>query len=133
MLGGHGGVLSFDAKGAAQYYEYGRYNPRASGIIGVRLTTEEGNVRRVKVPNIDMDKDGKPIPASMEALKNTLSKKAGHNTRVELTCDSNADEKRVSAYAESVANDANRRKYSWNPFNPNQCRSFAKRAIDAGR
>ncbi len=132
-LGGHGGVVTYDDKGVTQYDEYGRYKPSLPGIIGAQLPADDGNVRQVKVPNLKIRKDGQPTQASLDALSRALSEKAGHGTKAELSCDKNADEKKVSEYVQSIANDRNRRKYSWNPLSPNQCRTFSNRALDAGK
>ncbi|EBK0974243.1 RHS repeat protein, partial [Salmonella enterica] len=67
-----------------------------------------------------------------EKLKAALSKKAGKNTNVELTCSKDVDERKVYEYVNKIANDEKRDKYSWNPFSPNQCRSFAEDSFDAG-
>ncbi len=132
-LGGHGGVVTYDSRGVTQYYEYGRYSPNSPGVIGARLPADDGNVRRVSVPNLKIGNDGQPTQASLDALSTALSQKAGHGTKTELSCNKNADEKKVNAYAQSVADDSNRQKYSWNPFSPNQCRTFSHRALDAGK
>ena len=90
-------------------------------------------MRRLSVPNLTMGKNGKPTDASFDALREALSSKAGRNTKTEMTCDANANDKKVVAYAQSIANDKNREKYSWKPWNSNQCRTFSRRALDAGR
>ncbi|WP_369952307.1 RHS repeat-associated core domain-containing protein [Ralstonia syzygii] len=132
-LGGHGGVVTYDDTGGTQYHEYGRYKPSLPGIIGARLPKDDGNVRQVTVPNLKIGKDGQPTQASLDALSRSLSEKAGHGTKTELSCDKSADEKKVNDYVQSIANDSNRRKYSWNPFSPNQCRTFSHRALDTGK
>jgi RHS repeat-associated protein len=132
-LGGHGGVLAYDSLGATQYYEYGRYSPNTPGIVGVPMPAEDGNIRRVRVPDLVIGKDGKPTSRSLSDLRTSLSKKAGHGTRVDLTCEADADDKKIINHVLAVANDGNRRKYRWNPVWPNQCRSFAKNAVQAGK
>jgi uncharacterized protein RhaS with RHS repeats len=133
-LGGHGGVLSYDAKGSTRYYEYGRYSPSDRYVIGDRRPNNEGNVRRVPIPDLVMDpKTGQPTLASMDALRKALSEKAGHNTTSELTCDNDADENEINAYAEDFANNPDRPPYSWTPWSSNQCRDFSNNAFDAGR
>ena len=130
-LGGHGGILTYDNSGATQYSEYGRYP--ASQATGVGLPAGEGNVRRVGVPNLKLDKNGQPTPESLAALKKSLEDKAGKGTNAELSCDANADEKKIRDYIKKIAEDANRAKYSWKPWSSNQCRDFASRAFNAGR
>jgi uncharacterized protein RhaS with RHS repeats len=133
-LGGHGGVLSYDSQGATKYYEYGRYAPTDPLVIGDKRPQDDGNVRRVPVPDLQIDpRTGQPTPASMDALRRALSNRAGHNTRTDLTCEADADEKKISKYAEDYAKNASRPKYSWKPWSSNQCRDFANRALGAGR
>ena len=130
-LGGHAGVLTYDKSGLTRYYEYGRYPSESA--IGASLPQKEGNVRRVPVPNLKMDKDGSPSATSMSLLKDFLSKNVGKGTSATLTCDSAIDEGKVIKYIDTFANNVSRPKYNWNPFSSNQCRDFAGRALDAGR
>ena len=133
LLGGHAGVLGYDSSGSTRYYEYGRYPPNSSGVFGERLPADDGNFRRAGVPDVQFGADGKPTPASMDALKKALSRAAGKGTDASLICDDTADEKKVYEYLEQLARDRARAKYSWNPLSPNQCRSVAKDAVSAGR
>ena len=130
-LGGHSGIVTYDSRGSSQYFEYGRYAP--GGATGVGLPADQGNVRRVTVPDLVMDRNGQPTPASMDALRRALADKAGKGTKADLTCDADADEKKILDYIKKIANDANRRRYSWNPLNPNQCRTFTNDAFNAGK
>ena len=133
-LGGHGGVVSYDAQGSTRYYEYGRYTPTNQYAIGDKRPDIEGNVRRIPVPDLMIDpKTGRPTRASLDALRKALSERAGHNTKAELTCDKDADEKEVNKYAEDFAKNTNRPPYSWKPWSSNQCRDFANRAFGAGK
>jgi uncharacterized protein RhaS with RHS repeats len=122
MTPGHAGALGYDsATGATRYYEYGRYD------------SDFGNVRRRRMPNLEIGRDGQPTPESMKALQEALSRRAGEGTRAELTCEKDIDEKKVYDYAEKLMRDANRPPYSWKPWASNTCRDFARRALDAGR
>ncbi|MBB1598516.1 hypothetical protein A9977_00520 [Variovorax sp. UMC13] len=132
-LGGHGGVLGYGSDGATRYYEYGRYPPNASGVIGERLPADDGNYRRLGVPNLKMGRDGEPTPASLDALKGALSRGAGKGTPVTLTCTKDANEKKVYDYAEQLARNKSRPAYSWKPWSANQCRTFARDALGASR
>ncbi|MGO2258341.1 MAG: RHS repeat-associated core domain-containing protein [Hafnia alvei] len=123
-LGGHGGVLGYDNKGVTRYYEYGRYAPSTKGIIGSTLPCDDGNVRKVTIPNLTIGSDGNPTKESWNKLKKSLSAAAEHNTPVELTCSQTADQQAAYDYAVSVANNKERDKYDWNPFSSNQCRTF---------
>lgn len=127
----HSGILTYDRQGKTEYYEYGRYP--SSQALGVSLSAEDGNVRQVNIPDIKIGKDGLPVPAAWDALTKSLENKAGKGTRANLTCDANADEKKIRDYVKIIANDANRPKYSWKPWNSNQCHDFARRAFNFGR
>ena len=131
-LGGHAGILTYDDTGFTRYYEYGRYAPNGAGIIGEALDGSQGNVRRVTVPNLAMNPDGSPTAESLDLLKKSLSERAGRGTRVELTCDSNADEGAIHEFISGFAGDPNRAPYSWRPWARNHCRTFASNALDAG-
>lgn len=133
LLGGHGGILGYDKNGSTKYFEYGRYNPNLKGVIGVKLSTDDGNIRNMNMPNLVLDKNGNPTDESLKNLKAALSRKSGKNTDAELTCGKDVNEKKVYEYINKIASDSKRNKYNWNPFSPNQCRSFAEDAFDAGR
>ncbi len=111
----------------------GQYDPNSSGVFGEKLPASDGNFRRMPVPDFKMGPDGKPTPESMEALKKYLAKAAGKDTEATITCDAEIDEKKVYEFLERLAKDKQRQKYRWNPFSPNQCRSMATDAVNAGR
>lgn len=120
-LGGHSGVLGYSNTGQTFYYEYGRYGG------------DFGNVRRIPVPNLSMDGNGNPTAESLQRLRDFLGQRAGKGTDASMTCGRDWDEKKMMDEAERTRNDPNRRPYSWNPLNPNHCRTFADRIIDFGR
>ncbi len=132
-LGGHAGVLGYGPDGSTRYYEYGRYSPNSTGVFGEKLPAEDGNFRRLGIPNLKTGPDGKPTAASMEALKKMLAVAAGKGTDGSLTCDASTDEQKVYEYLEKIARDKERAKYRWNPLSPNHCRSMANDALGAGR
>lgn len=119
-LGGHSGVLGYSSTGQTFYYEYGRYGG------------DFGNVRKPAVPNMSMDRNGNPTAESMQRMSDYLSKAAGKGTKPVMTCNKDLDEKAMQAEAERIRNDKNRKPYSWNPFKPNHCRSFADSIINHG-
>ncbi|MBK7898054.1 MAG: hypothetical protein IPJ99_01440 [Betaproteobacteria bacterium] len=59
-------MLINEKNGDTKYYEYGRYDPNGNGIVGTRLPQEEGNVRKVAVPNAKIGQDGKPTEESLK-------------------------------------------------------------------
>ncbi|VTU25793.1 Cell wall-associated polypeptide CWBP200 [Variovorax sp. SRS16] len=133
-LGGHDGILSYDSQGATRYYEYGRYAPTDPLVIGDKRPKDDGNVRRVLVPDLQIDpRTGQPTPKSMDALRKALSERAGDHTKTGLTCEADADEKKINKYAEDYAKSVSRPKYSWTPWSSNQCRDFAGRALGVGK
>lgn len=123
---GHAGVLTYSSNGSTSYAEYGRY-PNGEGVV---LPQADGNVRSFKVPNLQMGKDGQPTEASMSALQAALSKSGGKGGAVSLTCEKEADEKKVKAAILAIASNANRPKYS---LAGNNCKTFARGAVGAGR
>ncbi|MDY0212233.1 MAG: RHS repeat-associated core domain-containing protein [Desulfuromonadaceae bacterium] len=132
-LGGHAGVLGFSESGSTRYYEFGRYAPNSPGIIGVQLPADQGNVRRITIPDVVIGADGKPTSESLQRLQDVLSQRAGHDTKAEMTCDMNADEDRVYGHVIDIAINPDRPPYSWYPWAPNHCRSFAREALKAGQ
>lgn len=123
---GHAGVLTYSSTGSTSYFEYGRY----SGGIGAVLPKAEGNVRSFSVPDLVIGKDGLPTDASMSALQAALSRKGGKGGDVSLTCEKDADEKKVKAAVLAIAANASRPKYS---LVGNNCKTFARGAVRAGR
>lgn len=132
-LGGHAGILVYSTTGVTQYYEYGRYNPNNLGIIGAKLPANSGNVRRVSTPNLSLGADGQSTQKSLDVLSEALSRKAGKGTKTELKCDVTVDEKKAAEYAIDIANNVDRKSYSWTPWNTNHCRTFPRDVFNAGR
>ncbi|MEP7364906.1 MAG: hypothetical protein ABI972_16765 [Acidobacteriota bacterium] len=68
---GHGGALFFQGStGTTKYYEYGRYDPAALGLV-----------RKVSVPNVKMTGEN-PDRASLAALLAKVSRSSGQNGRI---------------------------------------------------
>jgi len=102
-------------------------------VFGEKLPSSDGNVRRVPIPDLELDENGQPTPESLKKLTDALSDLAGKGTEAELSCDADADEQKVYDFVEDIAKDADRDKYNWNSFRANHCRTFAKQALGAGR
>ncbi|MCE8025701.1 RHS repeat protein [Halomonas sp. MCCC 1A11058] len=132
-LGGHAGVLGYDAQGKTQYYEFGRYAPDGRGVIGERLPAAQGNIRTITVPDLTLTEGGDPTSESLDQLRRALSESAGRGTRVEMTCFSDVDIEEMYRHIENFANNPGRPAYSWSPLSPNHCRTFANEAISAGQ
>ncbi|WP_322784311.1 RHS repeat-associated core domain-containing protein [Verminephrobacter aporrectodeae] len=132
-LGGHGGILTYDRNGRTRYYEFGRYDPSGKGVIGSTRPMADGNVRRLTISDLKMDRNtGDPTSASLEKLRKELEKKAGDKTKIDLKCEKNVDEEKVIKYAEEYSTNKNRPSYSWTPWNQNHCRIFARNALNHG-
>jgi hypothetical protein len=116
---GHAAVVSVDKQGNTRYYEYGRYGG-----------SDFGNVERRTVLDLVMGKDGKPTEASLKNLYDFVSKNYGQGRPVSATYDATADAKKVNAFAEQRRNDPKR-----DPYNllTNNCKTFAKEAVEAGQ
>ncbi len=124
----HAGVLLIDEKtGATKYYEYGRYSPNLKGIVGAKLPQDDGNVRKVLVPNVKVGKDGKPNPESLKKVYEFLSKEVGHGAEVEPDYQEGADEDRAEKEIMKVANDFNRAKYK---LLSNNCKHFCNDIVN---
>jgi hypothetical protein len=119
---GHAGVLTFDPQtGRTRYYEYGRYQ------------SDFGNVERRIVPDLSMGPDSQPTADSWSKLMDYLSRTHGKGRPISPQCRSDSDFNRANEFAEQRMRDPQRRAYSWNPFNPNHCSSFAWEVVNAGR
>lgn len=118
---GHAGVMTIDANGNTQYYEYGRY----SDGMGTVKSTVDGNWRRKTVPNAVIGKDGRiDHTATADALSKTFGKK------VELTFVDNADPSKTLAAINADANDRKRGSYN---LLTKTCGSEACSVINAGQ
>ena len=129
---GHAGALSWDnSSGSTRYYEYGRYQ------------SDFGNVERRRIPDLTMGETTnswfglvtttKPTAASFSDLLSHLSTNWGKGKNISMKCDYDADHIKVNEYAERFKNDPNRPPYDWRPFKTNHCKSFAKKAVKAGK
>ncbi len=132
---GHGGVLLINDKtGLTKYYEYGRYDAGDQGkgkrLIGEILAGNDGNVRKVDVPDVMIGKDGKPTEGSLKAVYSHLSKVAGQGKPVKGIFHAKADFDAMEIYVTKLAGDKDRARY--NLF-VNSCFDFADDVADSGR
>ena len=105
--------LAYDEKGKTKYYEYGRYD------------SNFGQVKNRIVPDLTMDKEGKPTEESWEKLMKFLSKKYGKDSDISVSCNKKTTLKDAVSFAKNRQKDKDRKAYSWNPLSPNHCKSFA--------
>ena len=68
---GHAGILFFSSQGESKYYEYGRYDRAAIGLV-----------RRQEVPNLRITANGKPTLTSLNLVLNRISITAGHRGHI---------------------------------------------------
>lgn len=69
---GHAGVLFIKGDtGTTKYYEYGRYDPQALGLV-----------RRAIIPDVKIGGDGRPTPESLKKTLHVISAKSGQHGRI---------------------------------------------------
>jgi hypothetical protein len=69
---GHAGILFFKgATGVTKYYEYGRYDPKALGLV-----------RKQSIPDLRMASDGRPTAASLKAVLAKIARVSGQNGKI---------------------------------------------------
>lgn len=119
---GHAGVLFFHGgKGTTKYYEYGRYDTQALGLV-----------RKVAVPDVKIGPHGRPTAASLAATLKVISTKAGHGGRIsgayiEVPWQYEAMLEYVTKRM-ALNSDPNRTPYS---LTSNNCITFAKETAEA--
>ncbi len=70
---GHAGVMFFNGRtGMTKYYEYGRYDP-----------AEKGLVRRQPIPDVRIDRSGRPTGVSLKSALSRVSTASGQRGRIE--------------------------------------------------
>ncbi len=116
---GHAAVIAVDpTSGLTKYFEYGRYDRAGFGVV-----------QNPGVPNLVM-KNGKPTEESLQRLYKYISEHLGHGKTVDATYYEDADFNKVVDFATDRMNDKNREPYDkWS----NNCKTFSKEAIEAGR
>ncbi|HLL03967.1 MAG TPA: hypothetical protein VK539_25505 [Myxococcaceae bacterium] len=120
---GHAGVLFINGKtGVTKYYEYGRYDPKALGIV-----------RRVSIPDVTM-KNGKPTRDSLKKVVARISVSSGQNGAVSAAYIELPDDsfKKMVDHAERRLRDngnPNRTPYA---LLSNSCLHFMKEVAEAG-
>jgi RHS repeat-associated protein len=116
---GHGAAIAVDPKtGHTTHFEYGRYD------------SDSGNVRQMPVPDLVMGDDGTPTAASLDNLYDYISKHYGHGSHVDATYYPDADYKKIIRFAKQRMNDKKRKPYN---ILTNNCKTFARDAVNAGR
>jgi hypothetical protein len=69
---GHAGILFIDGTtGTTKYFEYGRYDPAALGLV-----------RKQSVPNVTLAKDGRPTEVSLRGTLAAVSRLSGQGGRI---------------------------------------------------
>ena len=125
---GHAGIVTIDSKGKTRYFEYGRYpGPKES-------KAEPGRVRERPVVDVQMGKDGKPTPESMQSLLKDVSAKGGQNGKVEgayfQTTDSQTQD--MNKYAvDQISQNESVSKEAYSLLGKN-CGTFINEVLEAG-
>lgn len=69
---GHAGVMFLNgASGTTKYFEYGRYDPPALGLV-----------RKISIPDVVMGEDGRPTIDSLKKTLHVISRKSGQGGRI---------------------------------------------------
>ena len=69
---GHAGIRFVEGKtGTTKYYEYGRYDPAAHGLV-----------RKRRIPDMKISSDGRPSAASLKIVLTTISRFSGQGRRI---------------------------------------------------
>jgi hypothetical protein len=121
---GHAGVLFINGKsGLTKYYEYGRYDAAALGWT-----------RKVTVPDVKIDKSGKPTEKSLASTLAVISTKAGQNGRISAAYIEIKDGKfkDMLVYAEKRVSQNNNSKRDPYTLVANSCMHFSKEVAEAG-
>ena len=115
---GHGGVVAVDPKtGMTKYYEFGRYGD-PQGVV--RGTPD------IKIPNVDIGKNGLPTQSSLENLYDYLSKNLGKNSNITPTYYPDSDFLGTIGFAEAF-----RKKHPDYDLLFNNCKTFGEAAATA--
>lgn len=120
---GHAGVMLIRGRdGMTKYYEYGRYDPASLG-----------RVRRVAIPNVRMNAEGRPTRASLAASLDAISRRSGQNGRISgayVEIDGGYQKMLDEAQKrERLNTDAGREPYG---LLSNSCLHFAAGVVEAG-
>jgi hypothetical protein len=120
---GHAGILFFNSRGLTKYFEFGRYDPEELGLVVPR-----------RIPDLQLDAEGKPTLVSLSRTLNRISLVAGHSGRIEATYIELPD----GAFAKMLAFATARLKDNTNPkrvpydLTSNSCLHFMKLVAEAG-
>ena len=113
---GHGGVVAVDPNtGHTRYYEFGRYDK-----------TKCGKVKRRKIPNVKIGKDGLPTHDSLNRLYDYLSRNLGKGSHVSATYYPESDYQGTIDFAERFSQN-----HPCYDLLGNNCKTFAKSAATA--
>lgn len=119
---GHAGVLLIKGgSGLTKYYEYGRYDPAALGIV-----------RNKSVPNVVMQADGAPTTASLKHTFRVISEQSGKRTMVSSVIYRTEDQfdHGLALCAAALAQNSNPARPPYSVLT-NNCVFFADRIVNA--
>ncbi|WP_413746563.1 hypothetical protein [Synechococcus sp. MIT S9507] len=90
-LVGHAGALLIDKNGLTKYYEFGRYPPG-----------DDGRVRKIDVPNVVIDGNGKATSDTLKEVLTTLAERSGKGTRIRAAYFLSVDFQKMETVATSA-------------------------------
>lgn len=121
---GHAGILFIDGgSGTTKYYEYGRYDPAARGLV-----------RKHNISNVLIGKNGKPTKKSLETVLAEISVKAGQRGKIQgayIELPTGAFEKMLDYTSRRMSQNGNPHRAPYELFS-NSCLHFMKQTAEAG-
>jgi len=121
---GHAGILFIDgSSGLTEYYEYGRYDPAAKGLV-----------RKQSISDIKMGSNGRPTKKSLEKVLSEISLKAGQGGKISgayIELDSGAFVKMLARAKTRIKSNSDPRRAPYELLS-NSCLHFMKDVAEAG-
>jgi hypothetical protein len=121
---GHAGILFINGRtGLTKYYEYGRYDPAAKGLV-----------RKQSIPDVKIATDGRPSAASLKITLTKISRVSGQGGRMlgaYIELDQGGFELMVKYATARMAMNTDPKRPSYELLS-NSCLHFAKDTAAAG-
>lgn len=121
---GHAGILFFNGRtGLTKYFEYGRYDPAARGLV-----------RRQPIPDVRIVPGGRPTGATLRSALSRIALLAGQGSRIVaayIELDLGAFDRMLARAQTRMGDNARPRRTPYDMFT-NSCLHFVKEVADAG-
>lgn len=121
---GHAGILFINGRtGTTKYYEYGRYDPAAKGLV-----------RRQSIPDVKIATDGRPSAASLKLTLAKISRVSGQGGRLQgayIELPQNAFEAMLKYATSRMAQNTDPKRPAYELLS-NSCLHFAKDTAISG-